>query len=96
VLILFISILAALGAAVAYRGREVRGLLVLLVACAAALPGEAATGRWNWLGFSLAMCALALAGIVIVRNDPVPAPDDPERDPDWCIPHKKLEPKEER
>jgi len=96
VLILFVSILAALGAAISFRGREVRGLLVLLVACAASLPAEAATSRWNWLAFSLGMCGLCLVGIAIAKADPQPAPEEPERSPDYCIIHGKLEPKEER
>lgn len=95
-LILFISLLAALGAAFAFRGHEVRGLLVLLVANTTVGLGCTASTRWGWLAFSLAMDGLCVLGIAMARTDPVPAPEDPERDPDYCITHKKLEPQEER
>lgn len=97
-LILFVSILAAIGAAFVFKGREVRGLLVLLVANATVGLGTVASARWGWLAFSCCMTALCLVGIALARNEPTPepAPDDPERDPDWCITHKTLEPQEER
>lgn len=97
-LILFVSLLAALGAATVFRGREVRGLLVLLAANVAVGLGAAASTRWGWLAFSMAMDGLVLLGIAVALNEaqPQPAPVEPERDPDWCITHKKLEPEEER
>lgn len=95
-LILFVSLLAALGAAFVFQGREVRGLLVLLAANVAVGLGAAASTRWGWLAFSMAMDGLCLIGIAVARNDPQPAPAEPERDPAWCITHKKLEPEEER
>lgn len=95
-LILFVSLLAALGAAFVFQGREVRGLLVILTANVAVGLGTAASTRWGWLAFSMAMDGLCLIGIAVARNDPQPAPEEPERDPAWCITHKKLEPKEER
>lgn len=67
-LIVFIALLAALGAAFVYRGHEVRGLLVLLVANATVGLGAAASTRWGWLAFSCAMSALCLVGIAAVRN----------------------------
>jgi hypothetical protein len=67
-LIIFIALLAALGAALVSLGREVRGLLVLLVANATVGLGAAATTRWAWMAFSCAMTALCLLGIALVRN----------------------------
>lgn len=67
-LILFISLLAALGAALVLQGREVRGLLVLLVANATVGLGAAASARWAWLAFSCAMTGVCLVGIAAVRN----------------------------
>lgn len=95
-LIVFVPILAALGAAVAFRGQPARGLIVLMAANATNAAVAAVTGRWNWLAFSLAMVALGVVGLLTVRNEPEQAPDDEERDPDYCFTHKKLEPKEER
>lgn len=95
-LIIFVSLLAALGAAFAFRGREHRGLTVLLVANATDAAGAGLTARWPWLAFSLGMCALCALGIAMARSAPEPAPEEPERDPDWCWTHGKLEPKEER
>jgi hypothetical protein len=95
-LIVFVTLLAALGAATVFRGYEVRGLLVLLVANATVALGAAASTRWGWLAFSTAMTGLCLVGIAMVRNEPTPAEPDEERDPDYCFTHKELEPKEER
>lgn len=95
-LIVFVPILAALGAAIVLQGREARGLLVISVGNAANAAVSAATGRWNWFAFSMALVVLAMGGIAMVRNEPAPAPPDEERDPDYCITHKKLEPEEER
>lgn len=97
-LILFVSLLVTLGMAFALQGRAIRGLLVLLAANVAVGLGAAASTRWGWLAFSMAMDALVLLGIAVARNDaqPQPAPAEPERDPAWCITHKKLEPEEER
>lgn len=67
-LIIFIALLAALGAALVLQGREVRGLLVLLVANATVGLGAAATTRWAWLAFSCAMTGVCLVGIAAVRN----------------------------
>lgn len=67
-LILFVALLAALGAALVSLGREVRGLLILLVANATVGLGAAASARWAWLAFSCAMTALCLLGIAAVRN----------------------------
>lgn len=95
-LILFVSLLAALGAAFVFQGRAIRGLLVLLVANVTVGLGAAASTRWGWLAFSFAMDGLVLLGIAAARNEPQPQPAPEERDPDWCITHKKLEPKEDR
>jgi hypothetical protein len=95
-LIVFVSLLAALGAATVLRGHEIRGLLVLLVANATVGLGAAASTRWGWLAFSTAMTGLCLVGIAMVRNESAPAEPDEERDPDYCWTHKKLEPEEER
>jgi hypothetical protein len=65
-LIFFIALLAALGAAFVYRGHEVRGLLVLLVANATVAAGAAASTRWGWLAFSTAMTGICLLGIAAV------------------------------
>jgi hypothetical protein len=67
-LIIFIALLAALGAAFVLQGREVRGLLILLVANATVGLGAAASARWAWLAFSCCMTALCLVGIAAVRN----------------------------
>lgn len=95
-LIFYVAILAALGAAFVFQGRERRGLLILLVANATVAAGAGFTAKWPWLAFSLGMCALCLVGIAIAKADPQPAPEEPERSPDYCITHGKLEPKEER
>lgn len=95
-LIIFVSLLAALGAAFVLQGREHRGLTVLLVANAADAAGAGLTGRWPWLAFSLGMCALCAVGIAMARSAPEPVPAPEERSPDYCFTHKKLEPKEER
>lgn len=106
-LIAVVSLLAALGAAFVFRGRAVRGLLILLVANATVALGAAASTRWAWLAFSCAMTALCLLGIAAAMHEPASTEDDmstepessdedEERSPDYCYTHKKLEPKEER
>lgn len=69
-LIVFIALLAALGAAFVLKGREVRGLLVLLVANVAVGLGAAASTRWGWLAFSTAMTGVCLIGIAAVHRTP--------------------------
>lgn len=95
-LIPFIAVLAALGAAFVFQGREVRGLLVLLVANVVVGLCAAASTRWGWLAFSSAMTAMVLIGLAAAVADPAPDPEPEERDPDYCFTHKKIEPKEER
>lgn len=68
--IIFVCILAALGAAIAFRGRWMRGLIVILVANATAALTAAATGRWGWVAFSCAMCALSAIGMACARRGP--------------------------
>ena len=68
-ILFFVIILAALGAAIAFRGREVRGLLVLLVANVTVAAGASLTAKWPWLAFSLAMCGLCLVGIALARRE---------------------------
>jgi hypothetical protein len=104
VLVPFITILAALGAAIAFRGRERRGLLVLLVANATVAIQAAALTRWELLSFSIAMCGVCLVGIALARRDdmarttpePEPAPEPDERRSDYCYTHQQNEPQEER
>lgn len=68
-LIVFIPLLAALGAAFVLKGRAVRGLLVLLVANATGAAGAAAYGRWNWTAFAVGMCAVSLGGIAAAQSE---------------------------
>lgn len=68
-IIFFIVMLAALGAAVVFRGHETRGLLVLFAACAAPVATFAVEGRWAWMTFSLALCAGCLIGIAVARRE---------------------------
>lgn len=98
-LIVFVAVLAATGAAHALKGRALRGLLVILTANVAGGLGAAASTRWGWLAFSSAMSGIGLLGIAAARNvpdAPPPAPPEPERDPDYCWTHKTLEPQEDR
>lgn len=75
-LIVFVPLLVALGAAFALRGRAIRGLLVILSANVAVGLGAAASTRWGWLAFSLAMDGLVLLGIAAARNEPEPEPKE--------------------
>lgn len=67
--VIFVALLAAFGAAVSCRGRQARGLLVILAANAASIPTEIYTARWPWLAFSLAMTALCLIGVALARRE---------------------------
>jgi hypothetical protein len=67
-LIIFVSILAALGAAFAFRGKAARGLLIITVALAADLAAAVATERWNWTAFLAAMLLISVGGIVAART----------------------------
>lgn len=102
-LLLFTVILAALGAAFVLKGREARGLLVLLVAVLTVTADAAATGRWAWFAFTLALAGLVLIGLYSVRGGEMAAPEpespaepEPERSPDYCWTHQQVEPQEER
>ncbi len=64
----FIILLAALGAAFVFKGRERRGLLVLLVAHATGALVTAAYGRWGWMAFFLGCVALCLVGAVLAKR----------------------------
>lgn len=75
-LIVFVPLLVALGAAFALKGRAIRGLLVILSANVAVGLGAAASTRWGWLAFSLAMDGLVLLGIAAARNTPEPEPKE--------------------
>lgn len=68
-LILFAPILAALGAAFACRGREVRGFLVIAAALAAELLVATASERWPWVAFLLAMLALCAIGLALAKSE---------------------------
>lgn len=68
-LIIFVPILAALGAAFVLRGRAVRGLLTIAAALAADLAVAVATERWNWVAFTAAMILLCLGGIAASRRN---------------------------
>lgn len=68
-LLFFVVILAALGAAFVMKGRELRGLFILLVANATVATGTAALSRWAWTAFSLAMTGLCLLGIAIAKGE---------------------------
>lgn len=100
----FVIILAALGAAVVFRGRKVRGLLVVLVANMTAAASAASLARWSWTAFSLAMVGVAMVGIAIARRDPVPAttpepepaPEPDERSSDYCWTHQQIEKRDEK
>lgn len=67
-LIIFVPLLAALGAAFVLQGHEVRGLLVALTADAVVGIGAAACGRWPWVAFALALGGVCLAGIAAARR----------------------------
>jgi hypothetical protein len=67
-LIFFVPILAALGAAFVLQGKAARGLSVIAVALAADLAVAVATERWNWVAFLAAMTLLTLGGVVAARN----------------------------
>lgn len=69
-LIIFVPVLAALGAAFVLRGRAVRGLLTITAALAADLAVAVATERWNWVAFLAAMVLVAAGGAVIARREP--------------------------
>ena len=68
-LIVFVVILAALGAAFVLQGRERRGLLVLLVANATAALTTAAYGRWPWTAFCCGMTGLCLVGLALAKSE---------------------------
>lgn len=67
-LIIFVPLLAALGAAFVFRGHQVRGFIVIAVALAADLAVATATERWPWVAFLAAMIALCAAGVLAVRR----------------------------
>jgi hypothetical protein len=66
---IFIVILAAFGAAFAFRGRQMRGLCVLLAANLGGVAGFALRSYWGWMAFSCCAAALCVAGMVAVRRD---------------------------
>lgn len=68
VLPIFVVLLAALGAAFFFRGRPLRGFLVLTAAHATGVAVTAAYGRWNWMAFFIAMTAICLFGIAVSRR----------------------------
>lgn len=74
-LIVFIPLLAALGAAFVLKGRAVRGLLV---ANATGAAGAAAYGRWNWTAFAVGMCAVSLGGIAAAQGESEPKKTEPK------------------
>lgn len=67
-LALFLAILAASGAAIAFRGRWARGLLVVAVVSATEAALFATQARWPWVVFSLAGVALCLVGIAAAKS----------------------------
>lgn len=65
----FLAILASLGAAVAFRGRELRGLFVIAAVAAAEAAYFAASGRWGWFGFMVGAIGACAVGVAAVRRD---------------------------
>jgi hypothetical protein len=66
---LFLAILAALGAALVFRGRKLRGLFVISAVTAAEAAYFGLSGRWGWLAFALGGIALCAIGVAAARND---------------------------
>lgn len=67
-LIIFVPLLAALGAAFVFRGKAARGLLIITVALATDMAVAVATERWNWVAFLAAMVLIALGGVAASRR----------------------------
>jgi hypothetical protein len=67
---IFLGILAALGAAIAFRGRWARGLLVIAAVAATEAALFAATGRWGWTAFCVGADDLCAIGLVLSRREP--------------------------
>lgn len=68
--ILFAPVLAIIGAALVWRGREYRGLIALSVAFATELAVCVATERWPWVAFTAAWLAVCLISLAFVKKAP--------------------------
>jgi hypothetical protein len=70
VIVLFAPVLAILGAVIACRGREARGLIAIAVAFATELAVCVATERWIWTAFCAAWLAAVLISLAFVKKAP--------------------------
>lgn len=67
---LFAPVLAILGAVVACRGREARGLIAIAVAFATELAVCVATERWPWVAFTATFLVAVLIAMAFVKKAP--------------------------
>lgn len=68
--VLFAPVLAVMGVAWVWRGRQHRGLIALAVAFATELAVCVATERWPWAIFTAAWMVAVLVSLAFVKKAP--------------------------
>lgn len=66
---IFAPILALIGAAIVFRGREARGLIVMAAAFAADTITFSAAERWGWAAFTAAWMLACFVAIKLAKRE---------------------------